>query len=285
MANDFSIYDKFINSTPVCIKNLDDLKKYYGLNRYDNEEFKRKRLERPDEYIEISYMYNDEHKYVDENSWKYIINPWNFRDHWNFDDNRPKIGFFGCSFTFGEGIDTPNTFADMVSKKFNLNSFNFGSGGSGVERVARTVSAVVNLIDIEYAVITLPAWHRVLHIDDEGSMINLLPGYHHQRFKELSKQLTSLDEEFYATRALSLINWVYDVLNQKNIAQKNIKFLISSWDHPLNYVCKKLIPSHTIDPFPNIDDKQARDRLHPGIKSHRAHADQIIKAFYDKNWF
>jgi len=285
MINDFSKYNKLVKSAPARIKDLNDLKTYYGLRPCVNEEFQSKRNQTPNDYVEISYIQEDEKEYIDENSWKYVLNPWNFRNHWNFDPSRAKIGFFGCSFTFGEGIDTPNTFVDIVSKKFNLNPFNFGTGGSGVERVARTVSAAINLIDLEYVIITLPTWYRVLHIDDEGSMINLVPGYHHQRFKELSKQLTSLDEEFYATRALSLINWIYDVLNQKNIAQKNIKFLISSWDHPLNYLCKKVFPLHTIDPFPNIDDKQARDGRHPGVKSQKAHAEQIIKAFYDKNWF
>lgn len=280
MANDFFIYDKFLKSLPVSIRTLEDLKKYYGLSLDVNEEFRKKRSLNPDGYIELSYIYNGENKYVDENSWKYILNPWNFRNHWNFDDNRPKIGFFGCSFTFGEGIDTSDTFVDIVSEKFNLNPFNFGTGGSSIERIARTVSAVVNLVDIEYAVITLPAWHRTLHIDTDGSMINLIPAFHHSRFADLSKQLTSLDEEFYVTRALSYVNWIYDVLNQKNI-----KFLVSSWDHPLTYLCKKILPLHTLDPFPNIDDKQARDRLHPGVKSQKAHAEQIIKAFYDKTWF
>lgn len=279
MNNNFSVYDKFIKSHPTSIKNLEDFKKYYGFDLYSNREFKRKRLQNPDGYIELSYIYNDEDKYIDQDSWKYIINPWNFRDHWNFDDNRSKIGFFGCSFTFGEGIDSIDTFVDIVSKKFNLNPFNFGIGGASIERIARTVSAVVNLIDIEYAVITLPSCHRTLYIDDTGSMINFLPSSPPSKFVRLSKQLTSLDDDFYIIRALSSVNWIYDVLNKKNI-----KFLISSWDYPLNYLCKKIFPLHTLDPFPIVDDKQARDRLHPGIKSQQAHADQIIKAFFDKNW-
>jgi len=284
MHTNFSIYDRFIKSTPVQIKNLNDLKKYYGLNLFTNDEFKSKRLKEPDNYIELSYLMPAESEFVTEDSWKYTINPWNFRNYWNFDDPRPKIGFFGCSFTFGEGIDTQDTFVDIVSKELDLNPFNFGTGGSGIERIARTISAVTNLIDIEYAVITIPTWHRMLHIDEDGNLINIVPRVAHSRFKELSEKLTSFEEEFYVVRALSYLNWIHDVLSQKNIAQRNIKFLFSSWDHPCNYLCKKIFSENTINCFPNIDNKEARDRLHPGVKSQRAHANQIIQAFYDKNW-
>jgi hypothetical protein len=46
-----------------------------------------------------------------------------------------------------------------------------------------------------------------------------------------------------------------------------------------------MYPDITINPFPNIDDKQARDKLHPGPLSHKAHAEQIIKKINDKTWF
>jgi phospholipase/lecithinase/hemolysin len=60
--------------------------------------------------------------------------------------------------------------------------------------------------------------------------------------------------------------------------------LFSSWDHTTNATCKILLPDNTLNPFPNIDDKCARDKMHPGPKSQQAHAEQIIKAINDRAW-
>jgi hypothetical protein len=276
MHNNFSQYDPYLKNLPLSIKNIDNLK-YYGIAE-NYKPFNNLRKSNPG-YVEIACFTGVEEPYLNKHSWKYVINPWNFRGVWDLEDPRKRIGFFGCSFTFGEGINGPDTFVELVSSKLNLNGFNFGIGGSGIERVARTFSAVTKVIDLDYAVITLPAWHRVLHQNDQGSLINLLPGFPHQSFEELSKKITSFDEDFYIIRATSFINWIYDIS-----LEKDIKILFSSWDHPLTYCCKKILPDNTIGNFPNIDNKQARDKMHPGIKSQKAHADQIIKAFYDKTW-
>jgi hypothetical protein len=275
MYNTFSQYDPYLKNLPLSVKHIDDLK-HYGLGDYEPFINFRKTNS---QYIELSCFSQVEEPYVDENPWKYLINPWNFRGVWNFEDSRKQIGFFGCSFTFGEGINSPDTFVELVSSKLNFNGFNFGIGGSGIERIARTFSAVTRVIDLDYAIITLPGWHRVLHQTDDGSLINLVPGYPHRSFEKLSNKITSFDEDFHIVRALSFINWIYNIS-----LEKDIKILFSSWDHPLTYCCKKILPDITIDNFPNIDDRQARDKMHPGTKSQKAHADQIIKAFYDKTW-
>jgi hypothetical protein len=110
-------------------------------------------------------------------------------------------------------------------------------------------------------------------------MINIIPGYPHSGYEKICKMLTDIEEEFYVVRATSSINWIHDVA-----INKGIKILFSSWDHPLNYFCKRILPENTLEPFPNIDDKKARDNMHPGVKSQRAHADQIIKAINDRAW-
>jgi len=211
--------------------------------------------------------------------WSYNIGQYNFRNKWDLTSNKQNIGFFGCSFTFGEGIKQEDTFVDIVSKELNLNQFNFGSAGSGVERVARLFSAATSVIDFEYAVVTLPGWHRQLHMDSFGTMINLIPNYPHNGFEKMSNLLTSLDEDYYIVRAATSINWIYDIAKYKGI-----KLILSSWDHPQNEFCQGAFPNNTIDPFPNIDDKCARDKMHPGPKSQAAHAEQIVKAFNDRAW-
>lgn len=266
-------YEKFAISTTSRISSLDDLFKF-GV-------FPKERLDRyrVDDYSVIPWIGQAEEKIVKKDDWKYIINRYNFRDIWDLNSNKEKIGFFGCSFTFGEGIKTEDTFPYLVSEQFNLNRFNFGVGGSSVQRVARTFSAVTKLIDLKYAVITLPHWHRQMYIDDTGKIINLIPHWPHEKFEDLNEKLTDLDEEYYVVQAASFITWIADIAELKGI-----KLIFSSWDHPLNDLCKVMYPSLTINPFPNIDDKCARDKLHPGILSQQSHAEQIIKAINDRAW-
>tara|TARA_B110000503_G_scaffold142949_1_gene241773 strand:- start:2391 stop:3218 length:828 start_codon:yes stop_codon:yes gene_type:complete len=260
---------------PSRVSTLNDLIPFGFLN----EESYSKNFKNNNEFIELNTVQDSELEEFKNNPWTYVIGKYNFRNTWNFDSSKPRIGFFGCSFTFGEGIKNEHTFVDIVSKNLNLNPFNFGSAGSGVERVARLFSAATSVIDFDSVVITLPGWHRQLHIDHLGNMINLIPHYPHCGFEKMSDVLTSLDEDYYIVRAATAVNWMYDIARYKNI-----KLIFSSWDHPQNEFCQLAFTDNTIDPFPNIDDKCARDKMHPGIKSQAAHAEQIIKAFNDRAW-
>jgi len=246
--------------TPAKVKTLEDLRPFGALRLDLFEEYLNTENRQPPYRIKL--MQIGEERVWDKDPWYYMINKYNFRDEWNFEDSRKRIGFFGCSFTAGEGIESSKLHVNIVANHFGLNVFNFGSGGSSIERVARTFSAVNSLIDLDYAVVTLPAWHRQLHTGNLGDMINLIPSYPHSGYEKLCKTITSLDEDYYATRAASNINWIYDIAKHKGM-----KILFSSWDHPTNAFCKQMLPENTINPFPNIDDKKARDRMHPGIKS------------------
>ena len=270
-----SVLSKFARLAPSKIKTLEDLRPFGALRPELFAEYQETGLGP----YKIKIMQDREEKFWKKNPWHYTINEYNFRDLWNFDSDKKRIGFFGCSFTAGEGIESSKMFTNIVADRLNFNPFNFGSGGAGIERVARTFSAVNSIIDLDYAVITLPAWHRQLHTGELGDMINLIPSYPHAGFEKMCRVLTNLEEDYYATRAASNINWIYDIAKHKGI-----KILFSSWDHTTNAFCKELMSDNTINPFPNVDDKAARDKMHPGPKSQQAHADQIIKAFNDKAW-
>jgi len=269
------VLSRFAKLAPCKVSALEDLRPFGALRP---ELFEEKLSMAPGPY-QIKIMQGGEEKFWNKDPWYYIINEYNFRGVWDFTDKRKRIGFFGCSFTMGEGIQDSNQYTNIVAENFDLNVFNFGSGGSGIERVSRTFSAVNSIVSLDYAVVTLPAWHRQLHTGEMGDMINLIPSYPHLGFEKLCKLLTSLDEDYYATRAITNINWILDVAKFKGI-----KVLFSSWDHTTNATCKILLPDNTLNPFPNIDDKCARDRMHPGIKSQQAHAEQIIKAINDRTW-
>ena len=266
-----SEYEKYAVTSASKVTTLDDLAKF-GINaKWDCADA---------DYILRPSINGAEEKIVKPGDWQYRINKYNFREPWNFNSVNPKIGFFGCSFTFGEGIEYKDTFVNLVSEKFNLNAFNFGIGGSSLQRVARTFSAVTKVINLEYAVFTLPHWHRQMYLDSDGKIINLIPYWPHERFEDLSNQLTDLEEDYYVVQAVSFVSWICDLAESRGI-----KIILSSWDHPLNDLCKVMYPQLTVEPFPNIDDKCARDKMHPGVKSQQAHAEQLIKAINDRAWF
>lgn len=260
---------------PSKVKSLDDLVPfgYLGYEKY------RKYFLRRKPFVEIETVQASEKEGYKQDPWMYKINRYNFRGSFNTSSKKDRIGFFGCSFTFGEGVKEENTFSNLVGNHFDLNTFNFGIGGAGLERVAKTFSAVNSIVDLDYAVVTLPTWFRQLHLDDKGNMVNIIAGLPHKTFPELSNFLTSASDDYYVVRASSLINWMYDIAKYKGI-----KLIFSSWDYAVNHFCQLSFPDVTIRPFPNIDDKQARDKMHPGVKSHRAHADQIIEAINDRAW-
>lgn len=266
-------YKKYVRTSSSSVDKLDDLSRF-GIrpNGWSTEIHTRG-------YRSVLTMNAQEDKIVKPGDWEYIINRYNFRELWDFDSNKSKIGFFGCSFTFGEGIEYKDTYVNIVSTECNLNPFNFGVGGSSLQRVARTFSAVTKVIDLDYAVFTLPHWHRQMYIDNQGGIINLIPHWPHENFEELSNQLTELDEEYYVVQAVSYVNWIHDLAEHKKI-----KIILCSWDTPLNDLCKVMYPESTIGTFPNVDDKCARDKIHPGPISQREHAKQIIKAINDRAW-
>lgn len=260
---------------PSLVKTVEDLKPFGFLNETGYE----KRFADNQEFIEIETVQDAEVKNFEQDPWVYTIGKNNFRGIWDFDDSRSRIGFFGCSFTFGEGIKAEDTFVNTVSNELNLNPFNFGIAGCGVERVARLFSSATSVIDFDYAVVTLPGWHRQLHLETDGSMVNLIPHWAPKGYQKLTDLLTEVDEEYYVIRAATSINWIYDIAKYKGI-----KLIFSSWDHPQNDFCKLAFPENTINPFPNVDDKCARDGMHPGPKSQQAHAEQIVKEFHDRAW-
>lgn len=268
---------KFAKISPTTVSSFEDLIRYGKMHAYEfNEEIEGK------DFIELLTINPKELKSIrqGDEAWTYYINKYNFRDEWTFDKNKPNIGFFGCSFTFGEGIKSKNTFVQIVTKKLNANGFNFGVGGAGVERVARTISAATKVIDFDYIVVTLPMPTRELYYTKHMELANIVHSYIEKDYEDLGKALAILPDEYYYHKAIGHISWIHDIC-----LNKNIKLILSSWDHPLNELCTHLLPNNTLAPFPNIDDKKARDMQHPGVKSQKAHAVQIIEAMNDTTRF
>jgi hypothetical protein len=265
---------KYTNTASCRTNTLDDL---FNLGSFTRGHWHMNRVD--DDHAIFRWIDNTESTVVKPGDWTYYINRYNFRDPWLLDSPKLKVGFFGCSFTFGMGIKSEDTFVQIAANECNLQPFNFGIGGSSIHRSAKIFSTVTNLINLDYAVFTLPPWHRQLHIDQTGHTINMIPGLSHVNYRNLNKKLVEIDEEYHMVQAISFITWIYDIAKLKNI-----KLILSSWDSCVNSLCQVMYPQNTIDKFPTIDAKASRDQSHPGPTSQAAHATQIIQKINNNTW-
>lgn len=223
---------------------------------------------------------NDSCDYKD---FRYSINPYGYRGDWThiLDPNIKKIGFFGCSFTFGQSCPDDYIFSTVVQKllKNKYQSFNFGTCGSNHFHLGRLLNAVTNFINLDYAVFLLPTKNRFLTLNDEYSLVNLLPtndetGYHRYTgsFKDWYK---CIGDDNLTLIQLDYIMWMLDRCLSKKIIP-----LFSSWDNDTYELLLKNIPeTYLLKQFAfNGKDKRflGRDMLHPGILAHQIFGSYIV---------
>ena len=103
-----------------------------------------------------TYIRKEEAPNFDKDPWQYTINQYGFRDVWRNKAKRPNIGFYGCSNTFGEGVESSKHWTTLLSKHYNMCKYNFGIGGASALRIARTFVATQQVLNLNYAVILLP---------------------------------------------------------------------------------------------------------------------------------
>lgn len=238
--------------------------------------------------IEVYYTNNFEKKLFEEgklqreNTWKYSINSYGFRDSWDLTEcNKTKIGFFGDSYTYGEGLQTHEIFIDRMQSMLDCRAYNVGLGGSSLERITRTFSVFTKFVDIDIAIVTLPSIYRELHVDSRGVIHNISP---HWNIPDLSADVAKLFSELpdtYQFRKLSFnVNYILDIASARNI-----KVLFASWDNLTHKMLRVHSPYNTQKKeFITNNDKTARDRTHPGKIPHYNYAVQTIEELTKREW-
>lgn len=206
------------------------------------------------------------------NSFRYYINEYGCRGHWTLSPDTKKFGFFGCSFTLGVGVDEQYTFVKVIENQFNdIECLNFGQGGSSIQRIAKLVSTSIRMFDFDTIVITLPSIYRFLVTDDNNNYIDVVPNYTVSTQKETAiyKCFTDLD---FISMYTDYIRWM--------IAEtKEIKKVVWGTYDPIVYQMLQEITDTAVfwEQKDNINCDLGRDNSHPGIKSHRLYATEIIK--------
>lgn len=228
------------------------------------------------ELIDRSFEYAD---------FKYNINQYGFRGDFSeiLNTSHKKIGFFGCSVTFGQAVPEEHIFVKLVEKHFNskFKSFNFGTIGGSFLRMGKLLNAVTNFIELDYAVFLLPSKYRFLIYNgqDKQRLFELIPsldehGYpnYNGTFAELFKYF---DDDNFTLFQLDYVGWMIDRCLSKNIIP-----LFSSWDaETYNLLNCNVSKNFMLDLFTfNFKEKKllGRDNGHPGIVPHRLFANNII---------
>lgn len=244
-------------------KLLEDLLEYTSIGW--NSEVK------PDSYVRYMSEHEKQTSKKLKNDWDYYINPYGYRGHWKLKTNSKKIAFFGCSITFGVGVPFENTFSNLVEsyyKSGDVESINLGLPGSGIQRIAKLVSASTNIFNFDAVVLTLPSSSRFLISDNYNLLIDIVPRFTSQDYKKAYKLIynhfgNSTLDMYY----VDYIHWINKELSSVP------KVLWGSWD-PYSYsIIQEVIKKdNMLPPFPHID--MGRDR-HPGVLTHKKWAEDI----------
>lgn len=214
-------------------------------------------------------------KDAQHNPWKYFINEYGYRGNtWSFD--RESIAFFGCSITFGIGVEI-----DIASKFEHMSKrvcHNIGQPGASSLVILKTFVEFNNLHPVDLAVITLPQIERIYY-----------PNYNYKRRQweysslqpSFNQNLTDIHDSAYKffTKEVSCA-YLSDYIKFAQMSAKvnRTKILWYCWD-PISFDIVNGLPGienlENIDPICKLDT--GRDNLHPGSKFVNAWCYDLLK--------
>lgn len=275
--------------SPYNINTLEELKEYGHFHKSLADNLKRK-FNIPEDTLNWEYPYirEEEEKNFNSDPWTYTTNQYGFRDIWRQKAKRSNLGFYGCSYTYGEGIESKKHWATLVSNKFKFNKFNFGIGGASALRVARTFVATNRVLNLNHAIILLPSMNRVdysLIYDKQNShwtrsagfMPHLNPEYGRRKGEE---GLPKKHKEIYTAfdNNLFIMNLIYAVSMITECAKAyNVNIVFATWCAETLYTLDKINAPNL---YPNIGCRMkdyGRDGSHPGPNSNQYFADNIAE--------
>lgn len=196
--------------------------------------------------------------------WQYHINKYGYRgNNWSF--NTDAIAFFGCSFTFGTGVE--KDIATLSQELLNTECYNIGQPGASAINVIKTFNSFIKYYPVKTAIITLPAFDRIYYPTFNNTTScweynNLIPNWVNPEQKTLH---TRAFQFFDIDTSLA---YLYDYIQLAELSAKlsGTKIIWSSWDTDTREFLNSVVETkHTIDIGDSRLDK-ARDQLHPGPK-------------------
>lgn len=222
--------------------------------------------------------YEAEHSSTNqEDNWNYYINDWLFRENWNC--NTPKkVGFFGCSVTFGIGVPSELTFVKQVESYYgseNYECINLGTPGAGIQRISKIVRTSSKIFNFDAAIVTLPTPTRFLSHSGHRGLIDFSPAFIPEECKKEYKNI------YVGLHNNDFVSLMFDYIDLISLIfeKQNIPVLWGTWDDHTQRILEISKPPESILPMiihhPSVGF--ARDGGHPGPAAHKAYANSIIE--------
>lgn len=223
----------------------------------------------------------------------YFVNEYGCRGDWTVKSKNGKknVAFFGCSFTFGVGIDEEETFQSIVKRHLEKSGpvqiINLGFPGGSISKCAKLFKYLTNVYDIDIAIFLFPTHLRQEHLVRTNKnlidTVSLIPNF------ELIGKDKELWEDFY--KIMDEDNLAYQAIKSIDLIdnigkQKKIQTLYTSWDTKTFHIIDEIIPDINkklpyykfLENMTTSGEKKgfARDGAHPGPLSHQTFAKEII---------
>jgi len=233
--------------------------------------------------------------YTDTSAVNYKSNLLGFRGDWNLDNNTNiKIGFFGCSFTYGVGIAEQDLFSTIITNSLSVKlgksckAYNCGVPGGSAGKATRYYAMLSKFINFDYVIFLMPHAGRMEYPmlrQNRAIGWNIIPNW-----ADADVQGENLRSNFYKAIDDNFLNsdYVRNIHHCESIANSyNSKIYFTSWDpfsyeYIYNYYITrdpgKLLPWFQALEYNTKPQKLlARDGLHPGPRSHLEFAKRALE--------
>jgi hypothetical protein len=224
----------------------------------------------------------------------YYINEYGFRGHWDLMTDKKKVIFFGCSFTFGWGLNEEDQYHTLISNELfdGYEIINISAGGWSTDSIVRFFKYITDFVrGIEYCFFILPPLFRTeLPVDDVLidyiTMVVQKENISKKYLHKYENWLELNDELYEKYRTMKNISHI------QALAKSNgIKPFIGTYDSYAIKYFNEIVPSEQLLPYfeqyeqesrngygdETLKHKFARDGQHPGVYSNKKFAEEVIK--------
>jgi hypothetical protein len=214
---------------------------------------------------------------------QYLLNDQGYRIDHDYDEE--GIVFYGCSFTFGVGLEKKDTFSELVTKKLSLANFNFGIPGVGLDaNVIHALFLLKHTIKRPKAIVVLNPpprrWNYFHGFKIVTTSSNSLR-------KDISLEETgSMEFQCVTDDMNNLIQTSKNIIVLQNVAKElGVPFILVDFAHEFRREFKayehwRWAAARGDDSFDGIS--MARDLSHPGRETHKIWAEAITKVVEEK---
>ena len=228
------------------------------------------------------------HRTIDERLGEKVYS--NIPHHDIDQDNRFELACFGCSVTFGTGLEEDEVWPSLLS----TNHLNLSVAGLGIDGIYLNLLNGIKKFDWQTTVIVLPNWERkILRFRLPSGEITRVPTtltgeWAHNHFKTwawktFNRQLSETDRQrwkrMYQKNFKSLVDGRVEDYSKKILTKivglcerYDRPLYLTSWDEDTYHSLESFIGPDKILPFFDRLD-EAKDMAHHGPKSHQKWAD------------